>query len=78
VPDERLVMSTQDGPFPMETTYTWAPVDSAHTRMTLRNSGAPRGFARAARPLMNAAVRRANRTDLARLADILEGAGSAS
>ena len=23
--DERLVMSTSDGPFPMETTYTWEP-----------------------------------------------------
>ena len=45
VPDERLVMSTAEGPFPMETTYTWTDVPGQHTRMTLRNRGTPSGFA---------------------------------
>ena len=73
VPGERLVMRTAQGPFPMETTYTWQPVDPGRTRMTLRNRGEPAGFARVTGPVMAAAVRRANRKDLANLKRILEG-----
>jgi uncharacterized protein YndB with AHSA1/START domain len=51
VPGERLVMRTADGPFPMETTYTWEPV-AGGTRMTLRNRGNPSGFAQLAAPLL--------------------------
>jgi uncharacterized membrane protein len=69
---ERLVMRTADGPFPMETTYTWTPVDEATTRMTLRNRGEPAGFSRLLLPFMGQAVRRANRKDLARLKELLE------
>ena len=72
IPNERLVMSTADGPFPMETTYTWADTTSGGTRMTLRNQGAPAGYARVAAPMMAAAMRRANRKDLRRLKSILE------
>jgi hypothetical protein len=72
VPGRRLVMRTAEGPFPMETTYTWEPVGDAATRMTLRNRGEPAGFARVARPVLAAAMRRANRKDLANLKRILE------
>ncbi|MGY1804262.1 SRPBCC family protein [Blastococcus sp. SYSU D00922] len=72
VPDERLVMRTAQGPFPMETTYTWQPVDAGTTRMTLRNRGRPTGFSVLLAPFMAAAVRRANRADLARLRAVLE------
>lgn len=71
VPGERLVMRTQQGPFPMETTYTWSP-EGEGTRMTLTNRGEPTGFAAVTRPLMEKAMRRATTKDLARLKDILE------
>ncbi|MGH9232055.1 MAG: SRPBCC family protein [Acidimicrobiales bacterium] len=69
---ERLVMQTAQGPFPMETTYIWAPEGGRATRMTLRNRGAPAGFATMVTPFMSAAIRRANRKDLANLKSILE------
>lgn len=72
VPGERLVMRTADGPFPMETSYTWEPDDGGGTRMTLRNRGNPSGFARVTGPVMERAMRRATTKDLARLKEILE------
>ena len=69
---ERFVMSTSEGPFPMETTYTWEDASDGGTRMVLRNRGAPSGFSTLVAPLMGVAMRRANRKDLARLKDILE------
>jgi uncharacterized membrane protein len=75
VPGARVVMRTQQGPFPMETIYTWVPMTDSSTRMTLRNRGEPAGFARVMAPIVQPAIRRANRKDLARLKTILESAG---
>jgi hypothetical protein len=72
IPGERLVMRTAQGPFPMETTYTWSAVDDRQTRMTLRNRGEPAGFSKLLAPFMAPAMRRANRKDLASLAAVLE------
>ena len=72
VPGERFVMSTAEGPFPMETTYTWHDAPWGGTRMTLRNRGAPSGVSRLAAPLIARAVRRANGKDLRRLKALLE------
>ena len=74
-PSERLVMRTAQGPFPMETTYTWRAIDDRSTRMTLRNRGEPAGFSKLTAPLMAIAMRRANRKDLANLRARLESAG---
>jgi uncharacterized membrane protein len=72
VPGERLVMRTAQGPFPMETTYTWQDVSDASTRMTLRNRGEPAGFSKIVAPFMAGAMRRANRKDLRLLKSLLE------
>src|ERR1700751_3732043 len=67
VPGERMVMRTTEGPFPMETTYSWEAAGQ-DTRMTLGNRGGGTGFAAAlTQPLMAAMVRRATRADLAKL-----------
>ena len=72
IPGSKLVMRTSEGPFPMETTYTWQPMDEHTTRMTLRNKGMPKGFSNLFAPFMKAMIRRANRKDLMRLKHILE------
>lgn len=72
VPDTRVVMRTAQGPFPMETTYTWSADGTGGTRMTLRNSGTPSGFSGVLAPFMSGAIRRANRKDLAKLRSLLE------
>ena len=72
VAGERLVMSTSNGPFAMETTYTWADTENGGTEMTLRNTGEPTGFSRLSAPLIATAMRRANQSDLRRLKEILE------
>lgn len=72
VPGERVVMRTQQGPFPMETTYTWEPAANDETLMTLRNRGQPAGFSRLMTPIMKPAMRRASRKDLTNLKTILE------
>jgi uncharacterized membrane protein len=72
VPGERFVMRTAEGPFPMETTYTWATTPDGATRMTLRNRGTPTGFSKVVAPFMARAMRSANKKDLAALKRLLE------
>ena len=72
VPGEKLVMRTAQGPFPMQTTYTWTD-DDGGTRMTLGNSGSPSGFSRLAGLFMAPMIRRETRKDLQKLKSILEG-----
>jgi hypothetical protein len=71
-PLERLVQGTTSGPFAMETTYTWADAPGG-TVMTLRNRGEPEGVMRMLGGILEPAMRRANRADLARLKALLEG-----
>ena len=77
VPAERFVMCTAEGPFPMQTTYSWSDAPGGGTLMTLRNRGQPAGFSKVAAALMATAMRRANRKDLRRLKQILEAGNPA-
>jgi uncharacterized membrane protein len=71
-PGSSLTMRTAQGPFPMQTTYTWQDAGDNATRMTLRNTGSPAGFSRLAGLVMAPMMRRAMRKDLARLKELLE------
>ena len=77
-PGRRLVMRTDEGPMPMETTYEWfeLPGDVLSTRMTLRNRGEAKGLQAFTAPLLSWSMRRANLLDLDCLKRRLEAAPS--
>jgi hypothetical protein len=73
VPGERLVMRTEDGPFPVQTTYAWEDAGDGATRMTLQTSGEPKKHTtKLAVRLMTKAWRKADAKDLAALKAVLE------
>lgn len=72
IPGERLVMRTSQGPFPMQTSYTWRDEGQDSTRMVLRNTGSPSGFSVLAGLVMAPMMRRAIRKDLRKLKGLLE------
>lgn len=71
-----LVMRTAEGPFPMQTEYTWTSDGETTTSMTLRNHGMPSGFSKVFAPLMSVAMKKAMTEDLAKLKTLLEAGPS--
>lgn len=80
VPGERLVMRTEEGPFPMETTFTWwdeEPLDvpgaasRPRTGMSLRNAGRPKGMTTLGSGAVTLGMKRAMHRDLERLRLVL-------
>ena len=72
LPKQKLVMRTAEGPFPMETTYTWTAIDDNNTKMTLHNRGYPKGFSKLFAPFMETMMRKANTKDLKNIKRIIE------
>ncbi|WP_130014501.1 SRPBCC family protein [Serinicoccus sediminis] len=76
VPQERMVMRTEDGPFPMETTYTWWDEEPGgtgrpRTGMSVRNAGRPSAMTTLASGAVTLGMKRAMRRDLERLRLVL-------
>jgi uncharacterized membrane protein len=71
----RMVMRTEEGPFPAEITYVWEKLPGDRTRMTMRNRGEPRGFSKLMAPLMRGQMKKANEADLRALKALFEGTG---
>ena len=67
-----MVMKTTEGPFPMETTYTWTLIGKESTKMTLRNRGNLMSFSKLLAPFMAKMIRKANKKDLNNIKRIIE------
>jgi len=70
--EQKMVMKTIIGPFPMETIYTWKSIDGNITRMSLQSKGNPGGLSKLLTPLLSFAIKRANNKYLQRLKEIIE------
>jgi hypothetical protein len=71
-PEQRMVLRTSSGPFPIERTYTWA-AKGGKTAMTVQTTGSPSLKQRTKDPLMTRTLRQTTTEDLGALKGMLEG-----
>lgn len=72
VPLEHLTMTSVSGPFPMQTKCSLRSLGEETTRVTLQNTGKPKGKFRLLSRLVSWMIKRANRRDLNQLKQLLE------
>ena len=72
IPNQKLIMQTAEGPFPMQTTYLWEAIDENHTKMILKNAGNPSGFYKLFAPVIAKMMKKENEKDLMLLKKIIE------
>ena len=70
-PNQVYVSKMAEGPFPIETRYTFEPVENG-THVTFVVEGAPGGFFKLAEPLVVSMAKRTYNTDLQNLKEMLE------
>lgn len=74
MPDASMTIHTDDGPFPLDVTFTWEPHgdDGRSTLMVVRTVAHVTGPRRAIKGVIAAATRRSSMRDLADLKGLLE------
>ncbi len=73
LPGQRTVYRTEEGPFPLETTLSFADAaGTGATRVTLATRGERKRGSKLAARILARTLRRSNRKDLARLKKLLE------
>lgn len=72
IPNNILILQTKQGPFPMETTYSWEKVSENRTKMILTNTANPKGLGRLFAPFLTNRISKENVKDLKKLRRILE------
>ena len=70
--DQRMLMKTEAGPFPMESEYTFRAIDDTHTEVTIVNRATPKGVPSFLVSMVKGKVQKTIEESAAQLKQILE------